>query len=58
MHVCTACNHAKCECMDANGPKQPYVDPCEDEHDFDEDEDAGELVCMVCGHCEPAPLDW
>lgn len=27
------------------------------EHDFDEDEDALEYVCVHCGEREPIPLD-
>lgn len=39
------------------GPKQPYGDTDDCEHDFDEDEDACEFVCILCGHREPIPLD-
>lgn len=30
-------------------------DECE--HEYDEDEDAGEYVCTLCGEREPIPLD-
>lgn len=31
------------------------VEPCD--HDYDEDEDAGEYVCVHCGERERIPLD-
>jgi hypothetical protein len=52
---CSACNRKPCVCNDANGPKQPYEEPCD--HDYDEDEDAAEFVCVLCGDREPMPLD-
>jgi hypothetical protein len=44
-------------CKKFNGLRQRYEDECE--HDYDEDEDAGEFVCMVpgCGDRQPIPLD-
>lgn len=39
------------------GPKKPYDednDPCE--HEYDEDEDAGEFVCVMCGDRQPMDL--
>jgi hypothetical protein len=51
---CSACNAKPCRCSDANGPRQSYED-CD--HDYDEDEDAGEYVCILCGDREPMPLD-
>lgn len=43
--------------MPIGEPKRGYDDdePCD--HDFDEDEDAGEYVCVHCGERERIPLD-
>jgi hypothetical protein len=38
-------------------PKEPYSDPEECDHEYDEDEDAGEYVCAHCGDRQPIPLD-
>jgi hypothetical protein len=51
---CHACNTKPCRCESANGPRQPYE---ECEHEYDEDEDAGEFVCGLCGDREPMSLD-
>jgi hypothetical protein len=49
VRVCAACNRNKCVCSDANGPKQPYDDGEGCDHEYDEDEDALEYVCNMCG---------
>lgn len=37
--------------------EQPDVEPDECEHEYDEDEDTLEYVCVHCGDREPIPLD-
>jgi hypothetical protein len=38
-------------------PKAPYDDGDTCDHDYDEDEDACEYVCVLCGDRQPVPLD-
>lgn len=56
MAICHSCYRKPCECADANGPRKPYDDADTCDHDYDEDEDTAEFICMHCGHREPMDL--
>lgn len=46
-----------CKNNETSGPKRPYEDTEDCDHEYDEDEDALEYVCSHCGDRQPIPLD-